>query len=111
LPIPWLLLAPGIIKIAGKDGKKPEHLRRMGEVANVLLDAGLILIITAVGLDKKDLELIGNSVDTDSINVVWLGDEPADIECDLIEQPKPDLDYAVGQIKSILQKKGVIFKP
>jgi bifunctional enzyme CysN/CysC len=99
------------IKTAGQDSRKPEHLRRLGEVANVLVDAGLILIITAVELTEKDLELIETTVDTESINVVWLGDEPADIECDLIASPKPDLEYTVGQIKSILQDKGVIFKP
>jgi bifunctional enzyme CysN/CysC len=99
------------IKTAGKDAQKPEHLRRLGEVANVLLDAGLILIVTAIDLNEKDLELIETTVDTDSINVVWLGDEPANLECDLIQPPKPELEYTVGQIKSILQDKGIIFKP
>ena len=43
------------------DENRPEHLRRLGEVANILLDAGLIVIATAVELTAGDVEMIRTS--------------------------------------------------
>ena len=40
-----------------------EHLRRLGEVANILLDAGLIVIATAAALSQEDIEVIRTSGD------------------------------------------------
>jgi bifunctional enzyme CysN/CysC len=90
---------------------KKEHLRRLAEVANVMLDAGIILIVTAIGLTQDDLELITAAVDIDSINVVWIGDEPSDISYDMLVQGNWELDDTVDSIKKMLQTKGVIFKP
>ena len=44
------------------DEHRPEHLRRLGEVANILLDAGLIVIATAVGVTQEDVEVIATAV-------------------------------------------------
>ncbi len=33
--------------IKGKEDQRQEHIRRLSEVANILIDAGIILIITA----------------------------------------------------------------
>ncbi len=53
----------------------PEHFRRLAEVANIMLNMGTILIITAIELQKSDLEIIHTSIDDDQIKTVWVGDE------------------------------------
>jgi len=99
------------IKTPGTDGNRPEHLRRLGEVANVMLDAGIILIVTAIGLTQDDLDIIRASVDTDSINVVWVGDKLTDISYDLAVPQVEDMEKIVEDVKVMLQDTGVIFKP
>ena len=66
-----------------------EHLRRLGEVANILLDAGLIVIATAVELTQEDIEVIRTSGGTDRVIAVWLGDRmTTDLSCDLVLTPQ-----------------------
>jgi len=100
------------IKKPGDDeSHRPEHLRRMAEVANLLLDAGIILIITAIGLTRKDLEIINNVVDNEMIETIWLGPNPTDIESGEFIDNLENLDRSLEEIKMLLQKKGVIFRP
>jgi len=98
------------IKTPGSDANRPEHLRRLAEVANVLLDAGMILVVTAIGLRQEDFDLIRAAVDVPSVYVVWLGPEPTDIAHDLILPAVEPVDDAVDQVKQLLQDKGVIFR-
>ncbi|HOK67610.1 MAG TPA: GTP-binding protein [Anaerohalosphaeraceae bacterium] len=98
------------IKTPGPDtSHRPEHLRRLGEVANLMLDAGLILIVTAIGLTQSDLEIIRTAVDSDLVEVVWLGPDMTDIQADLQIENPDNPDEAAGQIKRLLQQKGIIF--
>ncbi len=99
------------IKEPGKNEHHDEHLRRLAEVSNLMLDAGVIVIVTAIGLKQDDLNLIEAAVDTDMVNVVWIGDEPTDITYDVKLPLKPEPQEATENIKSIMQKKGVIFTP
>ena len=91
--------------------QRREHLRRLAEVANIMLDAGVILIVTAVELTQDDLELIKTTVASEMIETVWVGEtRTTDIVSDLVV-PDPDADDAVDQIKRMLQDKGIIFRP
>ena len=88
-----------------------EHLRRLGEVANLMLDAGMILIVTAAELLPGDLDLIRTGVDPDRIEVIWVGAATtAEIGYDLVvaDPAAPD---AVERIERHLQDHGIIFKP
>ena len=87
-----------------------EHLRRLGEVANILLDAGAILIVTAQSLTRDDLEILKTAVDPDRIEVIWVGDRvTTDIACDMIlSDQDPE---AVDKIKRLLQDKRILFRP
>ncbi|MEP6999586.1 MAG: GTP-binding protein [bacterium] len=88
-----------------------EHLRRLAEVANLMLDAGVILIVTAAELTQADVELIKATVEADRIQVVWVGDTATtDVAHDLLI-PDPDAHDAVDQVKRLLQEKGIIFRP
>ena len=98
------------IKKPGTDQThRPEHLRRLAEVANIMLDAGVILIVTAIGLTQNELEIIRSVVDSDLIEAIWLGEEPTDIQA--LHVPNLDnMDRTLENVKAMLQNKGIIFK-
>jgi bifunctional enzyme CysN/CysC len=91
---------------------RTEHLRRLGEVANLLLDAGAILIVTAHELSQEDLEVVKTAVAPERIEVIWVGDTlTTDVSYDLIlgdQEPEAD---GVERLKRLLQEKGVLFRP
>ena len=98
--------------IERKDENRQEHMRRLAEVANLMLDAGVILIVTAAELNQEDLELIKTTVESERIETIWVGDRvTTDITCDLVlTDPEQELER-VDRIKSLLQEKGVIYRP
>jgi bifunctional enzyme CysN/CysC len=90
---------------------RQEHLRRLAEVANLMLDAGVILVVTAAELTQEDLELIRVTVDPERIETVWLGPEATtDIDFDL-QIEDPDAAEAVGRIEGLLRSRGIIPEP
>jgi bifunctional enzyme CysN/CysC len=99
------------IKKPGNDQThRPEHLRRLAEVANLMLDAGIILVVTAIGLSSKELEIIANVIDHELIEVIWLGEKPSDINAMYV--PNLDqMDMTLDKVKSLLQDRGIIYKP
>ncbi len=99
------------IKKPGDDEThRPEHVRRLAEIANLLLDAGVILVVTAIGLTQNELEIIQNVVDSDLIEPIWLGDEPTDIDFAMKVPNLDDFEDTLDRVKGLLQSKGIIFK-
>lgn len=95
----------------GKENRQ-EHLRRLAEVANLMIDAGMILIVSAAELSAADLDLIRTSVDAARIETVWAGDQvTTDLSFDLLVSEKSSLEEGVEQIKRLLQDRGIIFRP
>jgi bifunctional enzyme CysN/CysC len=98
--------------IGRKAENRTEHLRRLGEVANILLDAGVILIVTAQELTQEDLEVLKTSVDPARIELIWVGDQvTTDVACDLVLGDEEAESEGVDRIKRLLQDKGVLFRP
>lgn len=90
---------------------RSEHLRRLAEVANILLDAGVILVVSAAELTQADLGLIKTTVEADQIVTLWLGDHvTTDLACDL-HLADAELAEAGDRAKALLQDAGVIFRP
>jgi len=85
-----------------------EHLRRMAEVANLMLDAGVILLVTAAELTQEDLDLIGIMVDPEQIETVWLGRRvTTDLAFDLqVEAADPEAGSL--QVEARLRTRGFI---
>jgi len=54
--------------------ERREHIRRLGELSNIMLDAGNILIVTASELAVPELELLRQIIQTENIITVWVGD-------------------------------------
>lgn len=98
--------------IKDMDRHREEHIRRLAEVANILLDAGCILIITAIELTQDDLEIIKTVVHPECIEVIWIGEDiTTDITYDLMIAHPENGEEAVNQIKDLLQDRRIIFRP
>ena len=88
-----------------------EHVRRLAEVANILLDLGVILIVTAMELTSGDLDLVRATVDADAVVSVWLGEEAAcGFRCDLALPDAVDAD-AAEHVRRLLLDRGAIGTP
>jgi bifunctional enzyme CysN/CysC len=89
-----------------------EHVRRLAEIANLMLDAGLILIVSAQNLEQDDLALVTTTVDPDRVATVWLGGPPAagrphDLTLDELDGE----DRNVEAIHALLAERRVLFRP
>ena len=91
---------------------RQEHFRRLGEIANLMLDAGVILIVSASELRQEDLETVKVSVPAERINTVWVGASgAAEVTPDLVVPDGAHQPGAVDAVESMLQDRGVIFRP
>jgi len=101
------------IKQASKaPNHRQEHMRRLAEVAHILLDAGIILIVTAVEMTQDDLEQIKTAINPEKIETIWVGDnKTTDIAVDLTIATDSATEDAVDRIKALMQDRGIIFKP
>lgn len=89
-----------------------EHARRFAEVANLFIDAGVILIVTAIELNQEDLDVLKTVVGEDKIQVVWVGDKvTTDISYDIHVQSREEINEGVVKVKHLLQDRGIVFKP
>ena len=61
--------------ITNGEGSSEEHLRRLAEVAHIILDAGALLIVTARDLTQDNLEIVKTIVNPDKILTIWTGEE------------------------------------
>ena len=97
--------------IERKPENRLEHMRRLAEVANLMLDAGIILVVAAAELTQDDLEVIKTAVQPDWIETIWAGENiTTDLAVDL-QLPGGAVAEAVDQLKAHLQDKGIIFRP
>jgi len=93
--------------IKGLSGTREEHMRRLGELANLMLEAGHILIVTAIELTDSDFTLIERSVPRGQIFVAWIGGGFLLPSADLWLPSQPDPFEAACHIKTVLQEKGI----
>lgn len=95
--------------IKGISDSREEHLRRLAEISHLMLDAGMILIVTAIELTKEDMDIIKPAIGPDKVETIWVGSKvTTDVEYDLkIDDPK-DLDKSVALVKDMLKQKQII---
>lgn len=96
-------------KSSGDENHK-EQIRRFAEVANLMLDAGMILIVTATCLTEADRKIM-KTVIQGEMDIFWVGDSvTTDIKADdQLQDSQFDYDKNIRRIKGILKDKGVIF--
>ena len=86
---------------------RAEHMRRLAEIANLLLDAGVLLLVTAAELAVADLDLIRTGVSPDQILTVWLGDRGAtDLAVDLHLSEAEGAASGVERLRALLAERG-----
>lgn len=96
--------------VTEEKGGRTEQIRRLAEVAHLFLDAGMILIVTAVELTQDDLELVRFSIAPDRIETIWVGDHVStDIAFDLQIMNNIHLDEAMEKITDMLIENKIIF--
>lgn len=99
----------------GADTKKasvPDHteqIRRFAEVANLMLDAGMILIVTATDLTQADYKIMKMVLERE-FEMIWVGKEmTTDLSPDLQLADK-DYEKSIHRIINLLKDAGAIFK-
>ncbi len=90
---------------------RDEHVRRLGEVAHLFLDAGLILIVSGVSFRPADLDVLRVPVNPDAIVTVHVGTADHDRTTYDVVVDDNDPAAAVDQIKQRLRRNGAIFSP
>ncbi len=93
---------------------RKEHMRRLGEVAHILLDAGLIAIVTARDLDEKDVSILRKAIapsDRQGVTLL-LGEDnektfPWDLRLPREEKPRE----LARTIARYLGERGIFFAP
>jgi bifunctional enzyme CysN/CysC len=86
---------------------RAEHMRRLAEIANLLLDAGVILLVTAQELTRRDLDLIRTAAPADRVVTAWLGDRlSTDLPLDLaLGESAPEAEN-VERLRALLEERG-----
>lgn len=99
----------------GADTKKAsvqdhtEQIRRFAEVANLMLDAGMILIVTATDLTQSDYKIMKTVLDR-AFEIVWVGNEiTTDISPDL-QLADSEYEESIVRIINLLKDAGIIFR-
>ena len=97
--------------IEGREDIGREHIRRLAELANIMIDSGMMVIVSAAELSSDDLELVRALVGGDMVKSIWLGDSVVGNDCDLHVPNSDDFDSAINQIKELLYNSNIIFRP
>jgi bifunctional enzyme CysN/CysC len=89
-----------------------EHFRRLSEVINILMDAGMIVIATAVALTESEIEIMRTALGRERVSTVWVGARPTtDLRPDLVLTEEEALADGAARLEVFLQDAGVIFRP
>lgn len=96
---------------SGGDEDHKEQIRRFAEVANLMLDAGMILIVTATKLTESDRKIM-EAVIQGEMDVFWIGDEVStDIKMDMrLKDSEFDYEKNIRKIRTLLKDKGILFR-
>ena len=88
---------------------RDEHIRRIGELARIMTDAGLIFISTISDADDYDTRKLKLLNYPNDLLVVSLGGRQLkDNEADIILDRNPDIEKSLEQIMQLLSSKSII---
>jgi bifunctional enzyme CysN/CysC len=88
---------------------RDEHIRRIGELARIMTDAGLIFITTISNADDYDTQRLKLLNYPNELLVVSLGDEQLQKhKADIKLESNPDIDKSLEEIMLLLSSKSII---
>jgi bifunctional enzyme CysN/CysC len=95
------------------DDVEVEYFRRLAEVANLMLNAGLILVVSARDFRKEDLAILETVLAErlGRIYTVWAGDTITTNLVPTLHLNTEECQHADQLIKTFLQDEGVLFRP
>ncbi len=95
-----------------KIAQHQEHIRRMAEIAYIMLDLGAIVIITATMLSYEDAQIIQTVIPEEKVRLIWLGETvPPGIIPSLSFPQMKDMAHTISEIKDHLHAQGIIYRP
>ncbi|HEX2722121.1 MAG TPA: adenylyl-sulfate kinase, partial [Gemmatimonadaceae bacterium] len=98
--------------IGREEGDRSEHMRRLAEIANLMLDSGMIVVVSGSELRAEELEIIKASIDPGLVTTVWMGSPSAALlPVNIHISDDTAHEDAADQIKTYLQGLGVMFRP
>ena len=95
---------------AHADEDRSEHLRRLGEVAHILGDAGQIVITTVTDLDPADAEILRILNEPNDMLVIRVGADQHAVNADLVLAPGTPPDKAVAEAFRLLREREVVLE-
>ena len=87
-----------------------EHFRRLGEIAHIVLEAGLILVVSAAELAEDELQVLRTLLRAERVLTAWVGDGVPDFTCDAVVRDTDNEDQACGALETLLKDRGVLFE-
>jgi bifunctional enzyme CysN/CysC len=93
---------------AGED--RGEHLRRLGEVAHILCDAGQIVITTLADLDAYEAETLRILGQPNDLLVIRIGADRHGVNADLVLAPGTPPADAVVAVRRLLREREVLLE-
>lgn len=91
--------------IGNKDDEREESIRRLGELARIFTDAGLIFITNILGMDQYEIEILKALNQPNEILVIDLDEllQPGDPACE-------DLRVQLELVEKLLYQKDVLLE-
>lgn len=88
---------------------RSEHVRRLGEVSHILMDAGLIVLATASNLNDEELRLLQEVTSREQISIINVGKNEfreGSVDLDLNDKLSPEKNAA--KVIDLLRAAGVL---
>ena len=95
---------------ARSDEDRSEHLRRLGEVAHILGDAGQIVITTVTDLDAAEAEILRILNEPNDMLVIRVGADHHAVNADLVLVPGTPPERAVAEAYRLLREREVVLE-
>ena len=65
------------------EAAQAEHFRRLGEIAHLMVDAGLIVVVSTAAARGSEVDALRRAVGSERLLLVWVGDPvPEDLTPD-----------------------------
>lgn len=88
---------------------RKEHIRRLTEVANIMLESGIILIVSAIELNSEDIDVIKTGIMPEKIVTIWVGDSPeTDVPVAAVLSKAEEIEHSASTIKKLLEEQKII---